>query len=549
MIDSTRARVVDSRPVLACRKGEQAMPRTVAIYDTTLRDGVQGEGISFTLEDKLRIAKKLDEFGLHYIEGGWPGSNPKDIKFFKRIREVGLRQAKVVAFGSTRRAKHRAERDPNLQALLEAATAAVTIFGKAWDLHAERALGVSLEENLEMIYDSIAFLKARVPEVIFDAEHFFDGYHRNPDYALRILLAAQEAGADMVVLCDTNGGMLPGQIASSVNGIKGSLTIPWGIHTHNDSDLAVANALIAVELGASQVQGTINGYGERCGNADLCSVIPNLKLKMKIDCISDEQLQQLKDLSRFVSELANLPPRIHQPFVGESAFAHKGGIHVSAIQKDPETYEHIEPERVGNRRKILISELSGRSNILAKAQELALDGARDGHIADSILHRVKELEFQGYQFEGAEASFELLLRKALGRYEGFFDLEGFRVIVEKKGNQPPYCEATIKVVVKGVAEHTAAEGVGPVNALDNALRKALEEFYPGLKEITLLDYKVRILDEHEGTASKTRVLIQSGDGQKEWGTVGVSPNIIEASWEALVDSIEYKLLRDLEGSS
>ncbi|MDH7499007.1 MAG: citramalate synthase [candidate division NC10 bacterium] len=521
----------------------------LTLYDTTLRDGAQGEGISFTLEDKLRIARKLDEFGMHYIEGGWPGSNPKDIRFFRRIKELDLTQAKIVAFGSTRRAKFSVEKDPNIVALLQAETPVVTIFGKSWDLHIRAALGVSLEQNLEMIYDSVAFLKRHVPEVIFDAEHFFDGYQRNPRYALQTLLSAQEAGADLVVLCDTNGGMLPSQIASIIAAVKDSLSIPWGIHTHNDSELAVANALAAVELGASQVQGTINGYGERCGNANLCSIVPCLKLKMKRDCVSDDQLRRLKELSRFVSELANLPHWTHQPFVGESAFAHKGGIHVSAVQKDSDTYEHIQPEWVGSKRRFLISELSGRGTILAKAEELSLPEGKDHDAVERVLDRVKEMEEEGYQFEGAEASFELLMRKALGQYWRFFDLEGFRVIVEKRGNHPPSCEATIKVVVKGVAEHTAAEGVGPVNALDNALRKALEEFYPGLKEISLLDYKVRILDEHEGTASKTRVLIQSGDGEREWGTVGVSPNIIEASWEALVDSLEYKLLKDHKSES
>jgi len=519
------------------------------LYDTTLRDGAQGEGISFTLEDKLRIARKLDEFGIHYIEGGWPGSNPKDIRFFRRAKDLGLAHAKIAAFGSTRRAKLSVEEDPNILALLQAETKVVTIFGKSWDLHIRAALGVSLEQNLEMIYDSVAFLRRHVPEVIFDAEHFFDGYRRNPEYALKTISSAQEAGADMIVLCDTNGGMLPNQIASILAAVKGAIAIPWGIHTHNDSELAVANALAAVELGASQVQGTINGYGERCGNANLCSIIPSLKLKMNLDCISDDQLRRLREISRFVSELANLPHWTHQPFVGESAFAHKGGVHVSAVQRDSDSYEHIQPEWVGNKRRILISELSGRSNILAKAEELSLQEGKDHRAAQTILDRVKEMEEQGYQFEGAEASFELLMRKALGQYQGFFDLEGFRVIVEKKGDSSPYCEATIKVVVKGVAEHTAAEGVGPVNALDNALRKALEEFYPGLKEITLLDYKVRILDEHEGTASKTRVLIQSGDGEREWGTVGVSSNIIEASWEALVDSIEYKLLKDFKSES
>ena len=518
----------------------------LTLYDTTLRDGAQGEGISFTLEDKLRIARKLDEFGIHYIEGGWPGSNPKDIKFFRRAKELQLDRAKIAAFGSTRRAKLSVEKDPNILALLEAGTEVVTIFGKSWDFHIENALRVSLEQNLDMIYDSVSFLKQRVPEVIFDAEHFFDGYRGNPEYAPKVLSAAQEAGADMVVLCDTNGGMLPNEMDSIIEKVKPAITVPWGIHTHNDSEVAVANSLVAVELGASQVQGTINGYGERCGNANLCSVIPNLQLKMGANCISEEQLRKLKELSRFVSELANLPPWTHQPFVGDSAFAHKGGIHVSAVQKNSNTYEHIAPELVGNRQRILISELAGRSNILIKAEQLSLRDEGDRGAVQEVLNRVKEMEDQGYQFEGAEGSFELLMKKALGRYQRFFDLEGFRVIVEKKGYNPPYCEATIRVLVKGIVEHTAAEGEGPVNALDNALRKALEEFYPCLKDITLLDYKVRILDEHEGTASKTRVLIQSGDGEKEWGTVGVSSNIIEASWEALVDSLEYKLLKDIE---
>ncbi len=519
------------------------------LYDTTLRDGAQGEGISFTLEDKLRITKKLDEFGIHYVEGGWPGSNPKDIKFFKMARELKLNHAKIVAFGSTRRARLSAEEDPNILALLEAETPVVTIFGKSWDLHLRAALQVTLEQNLEMIYDTVSFLKRHVPEVIFDAEHFFDGCLHNREYALKSIAIAQEAGADWIVLCDTNGGLLPHQMRAIVEEAKGAISVPWGIHTHNDSELAVANALIAVELGASQVQGTINGYGERSGNANLCSLIPNLKLKMGIHCVPDDQLGKLKEISRFVSELANLAPWTHQPFVGDSAFAHKAGVHVSAVQKDSNTYEHIPPEAVGNKRRILISELSGRSNILVKAEELALREGGDHRAAQEVLNRVKELEAQGYQFEGAEGSFEILMKKALGQYEGFFDLEGFRVIVEKKGNTPSYCEATIKVTVKGVAEHTAAEGAGPVNALDNALRKALEEFYPGLKDISLIDYKVRILDDQQGTASNTRVLIQSGDGEKEWGTVGVSANIIEASWEALVDSIEYKLFKDFKKTS
>jgi len=519
------------------------MSRTIKIYDTTLRDGTQGEEINFSLADKLRIAQKLDELGIHYIEGGWPGSNPKDISFFEEIRKIPLRTARIVAFGSTRRARISVEQDRNIQELLKAQTPVVTIVGKTWDLHVKEALGVSLEENLELIYDTLSYLKPRTDEVIFDAEHFFDGFKRNRDYTLQCLRTAVEAGTDWIVLCDTNGGTLVHEIPAILEEVKRVISpVPFGIHTHNDTEMAVANSIVAVCHGADQVQGTINGYGERCGNANLCSIIPNLKLKLKLDCISDEQLTHLREVSHFVSELANLKPLTHQPYVGNSAFAHKGGIHVNAIQKNPETYEHIKPELVGNKQRVLISDLSGKSNVTYKAQELKIDLKEKDQEIKKILESLKELEYQGYQFEGAEASFALLMKEILGERKKFFDLKGFRVIVEKReGDEEPICEATIMLNINGYIEHTAAIGNGPVNALDNALRRALEKFYPSLKELSLLDYKVRILDEGSGTAAKTRVLIESGDKEGKWGTVGVSHNIIEASWQALVDAIEYKL--------
>jgi len=518
---------------------------TVKIYDTTLRDGTQAEDISFSAEDKIRIAEKLDELGVHYIEGGWPGSNPKDMQFFRKIRNVRFRNAKIVAFGSTAMKGTSPEKDKNIKALINSHTDVVTIVGKAWDLHVRDALQISFDDNLKLIHNSLKFLKSKVPEVFFDAEHFFDGYKANPEYTLKILQSAMDAGVDCIILCDTNGGTMPFEIDSIVKEVRKKTNIPLGIHAHNDSAMAVANTIIAVRSGVEQVQGTINGYGERCGNADLCSIIPNLKLKLGIDCILNERLSRLREISRFVNELANLRPNKHQPYVGDSAFAHKGGIHVSAVKKNPKTYEHIKPELVGSNRRILVSDLSGKSNILSKAAEFNIDLRDSNPVTLEILKNMKELENQGYQFEGAEASFEILIKKALGTKRKHFDLVGFRVIDEKgKENSPPQSEATIMVRVGGKIEHTAAVGNGPVNALDNALRKALEKFYPELKEMELIDYKVRVLSTGEGTAARVRVLIESGDKEDKWGTVGVSHNIIEASWYALLDSIDYKLLKD-----
>jgi len=520
---------------------------SIRIYDTTLRDGSQAEDIAFSGEDKVRIAQKLDELGIHYIEGGWPGSNPKDIQFFQEIKRISLSQAKVVAFGSTCRSGILPERDPNIQALIEAGTEVVTIFGKSWDIHPLEALNITLDQNLEIIYESVRFLKHRFSEVIFDAEHFFDGLKSNRQYALSTLKAAQDAKADWIVLCDTNGGTFPDELQSVIDEVKKEIAVPLGIHVHNDTDMAVANTIVAVKKGVALVQGTINGYGERCGNANLCSIIPNLKLKMRIDCITDDQLRKITSVSRFVSELANLPHHKYLPYVGDSAFAHKGGVHVSAIRKRNVTYEHIEPERVGNRQRVLISDLSGESNILYKAAEYKIDFESKDPKVRAILNDLKRLENQGFQFEGAEGSFEILIKKALGQHRKFFELIGFRVIVEKrKEEDPPLSEATIMVRVRDRVEHTAAVGNGPVNALDNAIRKALEKFYPELKEVKLTDYKVRILSSKDGTAAQTRVLIESGDGTSTWGTVGVSENIIQASWQALVDSIDYKLLKEEE---
>jgi 2-isopropylmalate synthase len=521
------------------------MRRLVTIYDTTLRDGTQGEGVSFSSEDKVRLASRLDALGVHYIEGGWPGSNPKDLKFFRRMQDVTLKHARLAAFSMTRRAGGKAEDDANMRALLDAGAPVATIVGKSWDFHVTDALDTTLHENLAMISDTIAYLCPQVEEVLFDAEHFFDGFRRNREYALATLKAAAEAGAHWLVLCDTNGGTLPADLAAIVREVKTHVKTRLGIHVHNDAECAVANSLAAVMEGCEQVQGTMNGFGERCGNANLVSVIPALVLKMKLDCIPENNLRELRDVSRFVSELANRKPWSSQPYVGDSAFAHKGGMHVSAVQKHPETYEHVDPGAIGNHRRVLVSELSGKSNILWKAKEFGIDLDKDTAASRQILDRLKDLEDQGFLFEGAEASFELLMERALGRYQPWFELDAYRVIVEEQtANGEPVAEATVRVRVKGILEHTAAAGNGPVNALDHALRKALEEFYPSLKSVKLLDYKVRILDESAGTAAKTRVLITSGDGEDTWGTVGVAENIIEASWLALVDSIEYKLRRD-----
>jgi 2-isopropylmalate synthase len=520
----------------------------VWLYDTTLRDGTQAEDVSFLVADKIRIAQKLDELGIDYIEGGWPGSNPKDIAFFKDVRKIKLSHAKIAAFGSTRRAKVTPDKDSNIRTLVQAEPDTVTIFGKTWDFHVREALRISLEENLELINDSLAYLKEHVGEVVYDAEHFFDGYKANPDYALKTLEAAAQANVDCIVLCDTNGGSMPFEVAEIVRIVKQRIKVPLGIHTHNDGECAVANSLVAVENGVVHVQGTINGFGERCGNANLCSIIPALKLKMGRECISDEQLRNLRQVSRTIFELANMVPNKHQAYVGNSAFAHKGGVHVSAIQRHPETYEHIRPEKVGNVTRVLVSDLSGRSNILVKAEEFNVNLDSKDPVTLEILEKIKELENQGFQFEGAEASFELLMRRALGTLRSFFSVIGFRVIDTKRHeDEMPSSEATVQVKVGGRIEHTAAEGNGPVNALDNAMRKALEQFYPHLKEMKLYDYKVRVLPAGKGTASMIRVLIESGDKSGRWGTVGVSDNIIDASYQALVDAIQYKLLRDQDG--
>ncbi len=522
----------------------------IRIYDTTLRDGTQAEDIAFSAEDKVRIARELDELGVHYVEGGWPGANPKDSQFFREITQVPLKHVRVTAFGSTCRPGSRPEKDRNIKTLLEMGTPVVTVFGKSWDVHPRDVMKITLDENLDMIYRSVEFLRKRTDEVIYDAEHFFDGYKSDPDYALTTIGRAQEAGADCIVLCDTNGGTLPWELEDIIKSVQAHISTPLGIHIHNDSDMAVANTILAVRRGIRHVQGTVNGYGERCGNADLCSIIPALKLKLGLDCISDDQLKKLREISRFVYELANIPPNKHQPYVGDSAFAHKGGIHISAIRKSPLTYEHIRPDLVGNQQRVLVSDQSGQSAILAKAAEYHIDLKGKDQVTQKILSDLKELENKGFQFEGAEGSFEILMKKALGKYRRFFELQGFRVIVEKKAeDEPPISEAIIMIKVGERVEHTAALGNGPVDALDNALRKALEKLYPELKEVKLVDFKVRILSSIHGTKATTRVLIESQDLHDKWGTVGVSENIIQASWQALVDSIEYKLLKDHKGKS
>ncbi len=518
----------------------------VKLFDTTLRDGTQGSGVSLSVEDKLKIAVALDRLGVHYIEGGWPGSNPKDEVFFKEARKLKLKNAKLTAFGSTRRKNTPAHQDPNLLAIVRVKTPAACIFGKSWDFQVIEALRATLDENLNMIRDSVKFLKSKRLEVVYDAEHFFDGYRANPEYALATLRAAYSAGADNLTLCDTNGGNIPSTIATVVQTVRRSLpNATFGIHTHNDTDCAVANAVTAVEEGVTLVQGTINGYGERCGNANLVSIIANLKIKLGIDCVSDQAFRSLTEVSRYVSEIANIVPNDHQPYVGFSAFAHKGGVHVSAMARHTKTYEHIDPAMVGNQRRILISELSGQSNVLLKARELKIDFSKDSAAAKHVIDTVKKMEHQGYQFEGAEASFALLVRRALGHQKKFFDLKGFRVSDEKTSQDGKMVsEAAVKLAVDGVEEHTVAEGDGPVSALDNALRRALEPFYPSLAKVSLTDFKVRVINAEAGTKAKVRVLIESRDAKDEWITIGVSENIIEASWQALADSIEYKLLKD-----
>jgi 2-isopropylmalate synthase len=524
------------------------MPK-VLLYDTTLRDGSQGEGISYSVCDKIRIAQELDKSGINFIEGGWPGSNPKDMEFFLKMSKARLSFAKLVAFGSTRKSANSAANDSNIKGLLKSGVTHVTIFGKTWDLHIRDVLKVSLEENLEMIQDSVSFLVSKGITVFYDAEHFFDAYNANKAYSLKCLLTAQEAGAAELVLCDTNGGTLTSKILSIIKEIRPDIKAGLGIHCHNDSGLAVANSLAAVEAGANMVQGTINGYGERCGNADLIPIIANLKLKMGIDCISAEKLKGLTHLSHFVSEISNMVHRNDQPYAGDSAFAHKGGVHINAVMKNPVTYEHIDPQSVGSHRRMLVSELGGKTGITISAKELNFDLSKDDPKTKKILKLIQDMEHQGYHFEAADASFDLLLKRSLKKYKSFFELEGFRVVIEKISNKKITSEAIIKLKVKGVKEHTAAEGDGPINALDNALRKALKEFYPALARMHLSDFKVRVLDEKAGTASKVRVLIQSQDESDNWTTIGVHENIIEASWQALVDSIDYKLLKDRPGKS
>jgi len=530
--------------------GTRVAAKGIDLYDTTLRDGCQAEDIAFTVEDKLRICERLDDFGVRYIEGGWPGSNPRDEDFFKAASGLKLKQAKLAAFGSTRRVGVRASEDQNLRTLLQAKTPVVTIFGKTWMLHVRDDLRISREQNFEVIHDSITYLKRHVDMVIFDAEHFFDGFADDSDFALECCRIAADAGADVICLCETNGGRLPEHVAEAVRAVRAAVPTPVGIHCHNDSELAVANSLTAVQHGVTHVQGTINGIGERCGNANLCSIAANLQLKMGYKVVSPVQLKQLRELSHFVWELANVEPNKRQAFVGLSAFAHKGGIHVAAIQKNRQTYEHIDPAAVGNHQRVLVSDLSGRSNILYKAEEFGLDLEEAKSAARKVVAEVKELENRGFQFEGAEASLELLMQRGMGRDRArSFDLISFRVSDEKRpGSDSPSSEATIIIEVDGSREHTAALGNGPVNALDNALRKALGKFYPAVSEVELLDYKVRVLGGGEGTKALVRVLIESGDGHDRWGTVGVSHNVVDASWQALVDSFEYKLYKDRKRS-
>jgi 2-isopropylmalate synthase len=527
------------------------MSTFIEIYDTTLRDGTQAENFNISVSDKLKITCALDDFGIDYIEGGWPGSNPVSEEFFKEIRKKTLSHAKLAAFGSTRHIKHAPEKDANLQALVAAECPVLTIFGKSWDIHATEALGISLPQNLEIIESSLAWLKPQVDQLFYDAEHFFDGFKNNREYALQTLEAAVRGGAERLILCDTNGGCLPQEITPIIEEVcnflegKGMVT-PLGIHTHNDSEVAVGNALLALATGrVQQVQGTINGFGERCGNANLTSIIPALVLKMGYDCGPKPNINRLYTVSRLINELANLQPWRFQPYVGEAAFAHKGGIHVSAVKHNPITYEHIKPEVVGNNRRVLISDQSGKSNILLKAKQWGLQLKPNDPMITSIMSELKKLESFGFQYEGAEASFELLLRRTLGMQRTYFKFDGYRVMNHKyRMDKSPLTESTIRIEVGGREMHTAALGDGPVNALDQAIRKALTVFYPSIEEMELTDYKVRVLSGDHGTQARVRVLVESKDPYMHWGTVGVSENVIEASWQALIDAVNYKLMKD-----
>ena len=517
------------------------MNKTVHLYDTTLRDGTQGTGISFSGPDKIRVAERLDDFGIDYIEGGFPGSNPKDAEFFQEARRRTWKHARIAAFGATRRGRVRVEDDPQVRLLLDAETPAVTIVGKTWPVQVTGVLGVSLDENLAMIAETVAYLRQRDREVFYDAEHFFDSYRDDPAYSLATLRAAHEAGAHLTILCDTNGGSLPEFVAQATRDAVAGLGAPVGIHPHNDCGLGVANALAAITAGATQVQGTINGYGERVGNCDLVTVAANLQLKLGVPVVED--LTQLRELSLFVDELANVPPNVRAPYVGAAAFTHKGGQHVHAVQKFSQSYEHVDPALVGNRQTIVVSDLSGRSSILAKAQELGFVLEKGGAEAARTLAEIKRLEAEGYEFEAADASFDLLVRRQLGRAQPLFELKEYHCDFRFVPGAERLCEATVKVIVNGTPEYVVAEGDGPVNALDAALRKALRPFYAWIDGVALSDYKVRIVDGKSGTAARTRVLIESTDGHHSWGTVGVSDNIIEASWQALVDSFEYYATR------
>jgi len=526
--------------------------KKVELYDTTLRDGSQREGVSFSVVDKLKVAGKLDELGIDYIEGGWPGSNPKDNKFFSEAKKLKLRNAKLVAFGSTRKAGIKPEEDANLKALVDAGAEYVTLVGKCSARQVEQVLETTLEENLKMVSDSVSFLTGKDIKVLFDAEHFFDGYKDNPEYALKVLAVAARAGARCLVLCDTNGGALPDEIAEAVAAAVKIGDVPVGIHAHNDGELAVANTIAAVKAGATQVQGTINGYGERCGNANLCSVIPALKLKLGLDVISDEQLSKLTEVASYVSEVANMKPDPFLPYVGSSAFSHKAGLHVSGLSKWERSYQHINPQAVGNKPRTLVSELSGRANIVKRARELGVELSLKGKEVNALLDKVKQLESRGFQYENAEASFDMLVHRARSDYKAPFELVDYMVLIEKRRRTPTregsteelLAEAMVKVSVDGEVRHTVSEGNGPVNAIDRALRKALIKFYPGISKIKLIDYKVRIIGQTISTDSVIRVLIESSDGKETWRTVGSSDNIIEASWLALADSLEYWLLKN-----
>jgi 2-isopropylmalate synthase len=515
----------------------------IELFDTTLRDGTQGEGVNLSINDKLSIAHRLDDFGIDIIEGGWPGSNPRDEEFFQRVAKINLKKAQICAFGSTARFPDKIETDANLNALLKAETPVVTIFGKTWKFHAEKGLGLNEAQNEELIFNSVKYLKDHGRKVVFDAEHFFDGFKDDEQFAVRMLKAASDGGADVITLCDTNGGTLPHEVKYAMGIVTKNISNPIGIHTHNDGELAVANSLTAIEAGASHVQGTINGVGERCGNANLVSIIPNLIFKMNLKTKNQVLIDELTSLANYVFEVMNLVPNTRAAFVGHSAFAHKGGIHVSAVLKDSRMYEHIEPGIVGNKQRVLVSDLAGQSNIRYKAKEFGVDISDNNELSKKIVSHIKSLEYDGYQFDGAEASFELILRTETNEFSPFFKMLESKINVVFDNQRQTASEVVLKIEVDGEIEHTAANGDGPVNALDNALRKALLRFYPEVATIKLIDYKVRVLNEKQGTAAKVRVLIESGDGNETWSTVGVSENIIEASWQALCDSINFKLFK------